>query len=84
MKRIIIFTLLLAGCAQTPVLQPGPEIDVPVAVHCQHAPLEKPAFPLQTLTKTASAAQLLQACLQTDKLRQAYEMECEAVVRACE
>lgn len=84
MRCILVLALLLAGCAETPVLQPGPEIDVPVAVHCKHAPLNKPVLPLETLAQDASAASLLQTCLQTDLLRQAYEMECEAIVHACE
>lgn len=84
MKRIFILALLLAGCTPAPVLQPGPEIDVPVAVHCTHPPLDKPIFPLQSLPNNANAARLLQACLATDELRQAYEMECEAIVKACE
>jgi len=84
MKRIALLVLLLAGCAQTPILQPGPVIATPVAVHCQHAPLMRPDFPLQTLAPAASATQLLQACLATDKLRQAYELGCEAIVKACE
>jgi hypothetical protein len=84
MTRFVLLLCLLAGCAPTPVLRPGPEVDVPVAVPCTHAPLAKPAFPLQSLAPDAGAFQLLQACLATDKLRQAYELECEAVVRACD
>jgi hypothetical protein len=84
MKRAILLALLLAGCAEIPVLQPGPAVDVPVAVHCAHSPLAKPAFPLETLRPDANAARLLQACLQTDLLRQAYELRCEAIVKACE
>ncbi len=84
MKRALMLVALLAGCAQTPVLQPGPEVDVPVAVPCLHAPLVKPEFPLQSLPLNAGAAQLFQACLQTDSLRQAYELECEAIVTACQ
>lgn len=84
MKRILALVLLLAGCSEVPVLQPGPTIDMPVAVHCPHEALSKPVFPLQTLKPDASATRLLQACLQTDLLRQAYELRCEAIVRACE
>jgi hypothetical protein len=84
MKRVVLLILMLAGCAETPVLQPGPEIDLPVALHCRHAPLEKPVFPLQSLRRDADAGALLQACLATDRLRQAYELQCEAIVNACE
>jgi hypothetical protein len=84
MKHIILVAFLLAACGEVPVLQPGPTVDVPVAVHCAHAPLSKPVFPLETLKPDATTTQLLQACLQTDLLRQAYELRCEAVVKACE
>ena len=84
MKRAVLLALMLNACAQTPVLQPGPVVETPVAVHCAHAPLEKPAFPLQSLAPDAEASRLLQACLATDKLRQAYELECEAIVTACQ
>lgn len=83
MKRIALLAFLLSGCMQTPVLEPGPEVDVPIAVHCAHAPLNKPAFPLQTLSKNAGATQLLQACLQNDLLHRAYELRCEAIVKTC-
>jgi len=84
MKRAVILLLMLSACEETPVLQPGPEIDVPVAVPCAHAPLVKPVFPLETLPPDANVARLLQSCLQTDLLRQAYELQCEAIVNACE
>jgi hypothetical protein len=84
MKRILALALLLASCSEVPVLQPGPSVDVPVALHCQHEALSKPVFPLETLKQNASATQLLQACLQTGLLRQAYELRCEAIVRTCE
>ena len=82
--KYLAMLVLLTGCAETPVLEPGPEIDVPIEVHCQHAPLNKPLFPLQTLKPDAGAAQLLQACLQSELLRQAYELSCEAIVSECE
>ncbi|MGE3622957.1 MAG: hypothetical protein AB7H77_03655 [Bdellovibrionales bacterium] len=84
MKYLLPFILLIGGCAAPPVWQPGPEIAVPVAVRCRHAPLAKPVFPLQALASGAGAAALLQACLATDKLRQAYELRCEAALGACE
>jgi hypothetical protein len=84
MKRFLALTLLLTACTEVPVLQPGPDVDVPIALHCAHAPLSKPAFPLETLNKDENTTELLQACLQTDLLRQAYELHCEAIVKACE
>ena len=89
MRMIMIWmVVLLAGCqSQQQVLPPEPrvvEVKVPVAVPCKIAPVQRPAFAVDSLPLGAPIDQQMRALRAERKQRQGYEARLEAAVQACQ
>lgn len=73
---------LLTGCGSSGLARPV-TLDVPVAVPCQPPVVTHPVWPTQDLTAASSMLDQVRALLAENELRQAYEVQLEAVSQAC-
>lgn len=86
MKAIpIFFVLVLAGCQ---CVNPDPQIvqhDVPIPVPCKIAPIQKPVLPFTDNGSTTDSifVKVKKAVAELD-IRQGYEDQLEAAVKACQ
>jgi hypothetical protein len=80
MKGLFLLTILLVGCAASPVVT---EVKVPVVVPCIRVELAKPDYETPKLKPDASDG-LKVLALARDWLRsRIYEAQLESVINAC-
>ncbi|MHB0973976.1 MAG: hypothetical protein ACYC0P_07015 [Thiobacillus sp.] len=81
---ILLAVLLLTGCAG---MLPAPkvvEVKVPVLVPCKVAPPERPLFAVDGLPVSSGIWDQMKALRAERQQRIGYEVELEAVVKACQ
>ncbi len=83
MKKLF-FCLLLAGCAVSgPVTKPV-VVEMPVPVPCRAPVVLHPVWPTESLPRNATLFEHVRAMLAENELRQAYEIQLEAAIIACQ
>lgn len=83
-SAILLAVLLLTGCAG---LMPAPkvvEVKVPVQVQCKVTPPERPLFAVDGLPVGSGIWEQMKALRAERQQRIGYEVELEAVVKACQ
>jgi hypothetical protein len=81
--RNLIFFLLLAGCSTQTAYRPV-TVEVPVPVPCKVPVVLHPVWPTQELAEKSTLLEQVKALLAENELRQAYEVQLEASVKACQ
>lgn len=82
MKKLILLSLLLSGCATVP--PQSIQVKVPVPVPCHAPTIPVPDWALDHLSKNATLYDQVKAMIVEIEQRRAYEAELEAAVKACE
>jgi hypothetical protein len=80
---LLVFCLLLSACAETRTLYKPVAVEVPVAVPCEAPKIERPAFPVASLSPQSPLFDQVKALVAENELRQGYEAELEAAVGGC-
>jgi hypothetical protein len=75
--------VLLAGCSTHPVARPV-TVEVPVPVSCRVPAILHPVWPSQALDGHEPLLDQVKALLAENELRQAYEVQIEAALQACQ
>lgn len=86
MIRLAVITAvaLLAGCAASPPVPVVQEVRIPVPVPCTVDVPERPVWAVDALPIGSGIWDQMRALRQERHQRQAYEIELEAAVRACQ
>ncbi len=82
MKRLMA-CLLLAACSGQPLTKPIP-VSVPVSMPCQPPVVTHPVWPTLELSVKSTFLDHVKALIAENELRQAYEVQLVAALKACE
>ncbi len=83
MKKLVL-CLLLAGCVSSGSVTKPVTVEMPVPVPCRAPVVLHPVWPTESLPENGTLFEHVRAMLAENELRQAYEIQLEAAIKACQ